>query len=298
VSAFRIDAATGKLMLLNQVSAMGEDPCYISLDRTARWALVANYTSGNVVVFPIGDDGKLGFASANVHDEGLLGPNKARQEAPHAHWVKTSGDNRMAYVADLGLDRIIPYDFDAKEGTLALKTQMLSETMAGSHSVAVSPGTGPRHAVFSADGNVLYALGELKSTVTVVNTTRPLGIFAQGQEISTLPAKFTGRNDAAEIAIDASGEHLYASNRGHESVAVFSIDKKSGMLNKVDDTPTGGKEPRHFALDPGGNFLLAEHQLSGNIVEFRVDTASGKLTPSGATVTVPSPVCLVFVALK
>src|SRR5262249_26528731 len=230
VSAFRIDAATGKLTLLNQVSAEGEDPCYISLDHTGKWVLVANYTSGNVIVFRVGADGKLGFAAANVHNEGKVGPATQQQDGAHAHWVRTSKDNRTAYVADLALDQIIPYEFDDKEGTLTLRTRALSETLGSSYAVPLPPGTGPRHAVFSPDGSVLYVLGELKSTMSAVSTAGPLtpvDTRTQEQHISTLPAKFSGRNDAAEIAIDASGKHLYASNRGHESIAVFSIDKKN-----------------------------------------------------------------------
>lgn len=299
ITAFSLDPQSAKLTQLNQLPALGEDPCHLSLDRTGKYLFVANYSSGNVVVFPILPDGKLGQHTANVNDAGALGPNKQRQEAPHAHWVGLSARNRFAYVADLGLDRVLIYNFDAATGTLArgdvasLNTEAGAAKPGDAFTAALSPGTGPRHVVFSPDGKFMYVLGELHSTVTVfANGARET--YRQIQSISALPDKFSGRNDAAEIALHPSGRWLYTSNRGHDTIAVFAVDPEEGILRKTGDFPTGGKEPRHFAIDPTGRFLLAENQLSNSIVVFGIDSATGALTQVSKTDGVPSPVCLVF----
>jgi 6-phosphogluconolactonase len=287
VSAFALDAKTGKLTLLNQLPALGEDPCYISFDRTGKYVFVANYTSGNVVVFPIDADGKLGNATANVRDEGKLGPNKERQDGPHAHWIEAYPGNRFVYVADLGLDRVLIYNFNAAIGTLA--PSPLSATL--------SPGAGSRHVAFGRHGPFVYTLGELQSTVTVF---APKGHreFVNVQQISTLPRGFSGRNDAAEITIHPNGKFLYTSNRGEDTIAIFSIDPSKGTLTFGARVSTGGKEPRHFAIDPTGTYLLAENQLSNNIVVFKIDPATGALAPTGQVVEVPSPVCIAFLPVE
>lgn len=286
VSAFALEAQSGKLTLLNQLPALGQDPCYVTFDRTGKFVLVANYTSGTVAVFPTLADGKLGAHTALLADAGTLGPNKERQEGPHAHWIAASANNRSVYVADLGLDRVLSYEFDADQGTL-------TRAQANLFSAILSPGTGPRHVAFSPDGNFMYVLGEMSSTVTVFagdgrGTYRPL------QTISTLPAGFSGRNDSAEIALHPNGKWLYASNRGSDTIAVFAVDSGKGTLRLLEDVPTGGKEPRHFAIDPAGNYLLAENQHSDTIVTFRIDGKSGRLTATGDVAKVPSPVCLAF----
>src|SRR5271165_5887275 len=298
VSAFALDAQSGKLTLLNLVPALGEDPCYVTFDRTGKFVLLANYTSGTVAVFPILADGKLGAHTALLADLGTLGPNKERQEGPHAHWIAVSTNNRSVYVADLGLDRVLVYKFDAAQGTLTRAEANSSATGATSakpkdlFSAILSPGTGPRHVAFSHDGNFMYVLGEMSSTVTVFagdgrQTYRPQ------QTISTLPAGFSGRNDSAEIALHPNGKWLYASNRGNDTIAVFAVEPGKGTLRLLEDVPTGGKEPRHFAIDPAGTYLLAENQHSDTIVTFRID-AAGRLTPTGDVAQVPSPVSLAF----
>jgi 6-phosphogluconolactonase len=296
VSAFAVDAKSGKLTLLNQLPSLGEDPCYLSFDKTGKYVFVANYTSGNVVVFPIGADGKLVAASANVRDEGKLGPNKERQDGPHAHWIAESVHN-IVYVADLGLDRIIFYDFDPAKGTLALHKPVANlEYSFPESSVVLAPRTGPRHIAIAKNGEYhqfLFVLGELDSTVTVLGDWKD-GIFDSLQKVPMLPAAFSGRNDAAEIAIHPNGKFLYASNRGHDSVVVYRINPKQGTLTQVTDVPTGGEEPRHFAIDPSGKYLLVENQLSNNIVVFKIDPATGGLTPAGQVVEVPSPVDIAF----
>ena len=292
VSAFSLDAKSGKLTLLNPLPALGEDPCYLSFDRTGKYVFVANYTSGNVVVFPIGEDGKLGSATANVHDEGSLGPNKERQEGPHAHWIEASAGNRYAYVSDLGLDKVLIYKFDAASGKLTNP----GSNQKDSFSATLPPGSGPRHVAFSRNGKFMYVLSELQSTVTVfVNDAREK--YRDVQTISALPKDFSGRNDAAEIAIHPSGKFLYSSNRGHESIALLKIDPGTGKLAAAGDFSVEGKEPRHFAIDPFGDFLLAEDQLSDKIVTFRIDQKTGALTPTGDSVEVPSPVCIAFLPM-
>jgi 6-phosphogluconolactonase len=301
VSAFALDGQSGKLTLLNQLPALGEDPCYISFDKTGKFVLIANYTSGNVAVFPILPGGKLGEPTAVRTDVGTLGPNKERQEGPHAHWIELSARNRYAYVADLGLDRVLIYKFDATKGTLTPGDAPSSAATAAAgftkpnqaFSATLRPGTGPRHVAFSSNGNFMYVLGEVNSTVTVFAKDANES-YRSIQTISTLPAGFPGRNDTAEIAMHPNGKWLYASNRGNDSIAVFDVEPGKGTLRLVADVPTGGKEPRHFAIDPAGKYLLAENQNSDTIVTFRIDAASGKLTPTGDVAQVPAPVCLVF----
>jgi 6-phosphogluconolactonase len=287
VTAFSLDAKTGKLTQLNQLPALGEDPCHLSLDKTGKYLFAANYSSGNVTVFPILADGKLGEHTAVVKDAGTLGPNKERQNAPHAHWVQVSADNRFVFVSDLGLDAILIYRFDAANGTL---------TTNDPPSAKLAPGAGPRHAAFSPDGKFLYVVSELNSTVTAFEYDAAKGSFGNLQVISTLPNDFHGRNDTAEIAVHPSGKWLYASNRGQDTIAVFGVDPAKGTLRAAGQFPTGGKEPRHFAVDPTGHFLLAENQNSNTIVVFRIDPATGALTQLSTTDGIPSPVCLAFLS--
>jgi len=286
VSAFAIDPKTGKLSFLNEVSSRGEDPAHVALDRTDRYALVSNYTGGSAAVFPILKDGRLGEASWFVQHRGSS-VNHERQKGPHAHAIALSPDNRFAVVADLGLDQLLVYGFDAAKGTLGAKPQI----------VTASPGAGPRHLVFSSDSRFLYAINELQSTVATYSYDSATGALHELQTISTLPKGFSGSNTAAEIEIHPSGRFLFASNRGDDSIAVFAIDSLTGTLTQVETHATGGKTPRNFAIDPAGSWLLAANQDSEDIVVFRIDRKTGRLTPTGDLVQVPSPACLKFVAL-
>src|SRR6266496_4333886 len=294
VTAFAIDRKTGKLRELNQVASHGADPCYISLDKSGKYVLVANYNGGNVVAFPLAADGHIGEASSVVQDEGAVGPNKERQEKAHAHWIETSARNRFAYAADLGLDRVLIYNFDAEKGTLTRGKNSASPDGKDFFSATLAPGSGPRHVAFSSDGKFMYVLGELDSTVTTfandANET-----YKSVQKISALPSGFSGHNHTAEIAMHPGGKFLYTSNRGDDSIAVFTIDKGTGQLTFVERVPSGGKTPRNFAIDPTGTHLLVANQDSGNIVEFRIDAKTGRLKSDGGVAKVPSPVCLVFV---
>lgn len=292
VTAFAVDRATGKLRKLDEVASHGADPCFISLNRSGKYVLVANYTGGDVAVFPVLAGGGVGEATSVMQDEGTLGPNKERQEKPHAHWIEASARNRFVYVSDLGLDRVLIYKFDANKGELGRGDSAGSSK--DFFSATLAPGTGPRHVAFSADGNFMYVIGELDSIVTVFandakETYQPI------QKISALPEGFAGKNTAAELAIHSNGKFLYASNRGNDSIAVFAIDGASGKLTFVQRVPSGGKTPRQFAIDPSGTHLLVANQDTGNIVEFAIDPATGKLTSKGEVAKVPSAVCVVFV---
>lgn len=289
VTSFSLDVKTGKLTQLNQVPSLGEDPCYIALDRSGKYLLVANYTSGTLAVFPILADGKIGEKTALHQDSGKLGPNKERQEGAHAHWIETSTDNRYALAADLGLDQILIFQFDAAKGTL------------GPHlppAAALKAGSGPRHAIFSPNGKFLFVASELASTATSFSYDAKKGDLKLVNSVSTLPPDFSGRNDVAEVAIHPSGRFLYVSNRGMDSIAIFAVDVKKGTLAAMGGVPTGGKEPRHFSFDPSGNFLFVENQFSDTIVTFHVDANTGQLTPTGDNIAVPSPVCLKFIAAE
>jgi 6-phosphogluconolactonase len=289
VSAFAIDAKTGALKFLNQVPTRGAGPCYVSLDKSGNFVLVANYDSGSIASFPVQYDGSLGTASGYVQHSGT-GPDKERQEGPHAHWVGTSPDNRFALAVDLGLDQVIVYDFDSSKGIF---TPMLSGF------AKVKPGAGPRHLAFAPDGKFAYVLSEIESSVTVFSYQAKNGAFSSPlQTISALPKDFSGHKEAAEIAEHPSGKFLYTSNRGHDRIAVFAIDEKKGTLKSLGQVLTGGKTPRHFAIDPTGAYLLAENEESNNIVIFHIDAATGSLTPTGQTVDAPSPVCITFVAAQ
>jgi 6-phosphogluconolactonase len=293
VTAFAIDPKTHNLRELNEVASRGADPCYISLDKSGNYVLVANYNGGNVAAFPLAADGHIGEASSVIQDEGAVGPNKERQEKPHAHWIETSARNRFAYVADLGLDRVLIYKFDADKGALTRGDSSASPGGKDFFSATLAPGTGPRHVAFSSDGQFMYVLGELDSTVTVfANDAKET--YKSVQKISALPSGFSGRNDAAEIAMHPSGKLLYTSNRGDDSIALFAIDKGKGTLTFVERVPGGGKTPRNFAVDPSGAHLLVANQESGNIVEFQIDAQTGKLSGGSEVARVPSPVCLVF----
>jgi 6-phosphogluconolactonase len=289
VSAFALDAHSGKLTLLNQLPSLGEDPCYISLDKLGKYVLVANYTSGNVVVFPILAGGRLGEHTALVQDAGTLGPNKERQEGPHAHWIETTADNRFVLSVDLGIDEILIYKFDATKGTLSPNDPAF---------VKLAGGTGPRHLTFAPSKKNVYTVDELNSTVTVFSFTADKAALTALQTISTVPDGTTGRNDTAEIAVHPSGKFLYASNRGHDTIALFKIDASSGKLTAAGEFSIEGKEPRDFVIDPSGRFLFSADQLSDKVVIFKINLATGELTLTGQSVEVPSPVDIAFIAAQ
>jgi 6-phosphogluconolactonase len=287
VTAYTLDRKTGKLTTLNQVASGGADPCYISVDKTGKYLLAANYTGGSVSVFPIQNGGRLGAASAKIQHQGS-GPKK-EQASAHAHYIQTSADNRYAFAVDLGMDEVVVYRFDAAHGTLTPNQPPFAKLDAGS---------GPRHLAFSANGKFAYVLSELKSTVTTMAYDANAGSFTTLQTLSTLPKDFAGENSTAEIVVHPSGKFVYASNRRNDSIAVFAIDGAKGTLSPAGIYPTQGKTPRNFALDPSGKFLLAENEESNNIVVFQIDLATGALKAVGQPVPVPAPVDIAFVGSK
>jgi 6-phosphogluconolactonase len=284
VSAFAMDRSTGKLNLINSVSSMGKGPAHLSLDKTGKYVLVANYGGGSVAVFPIEHDGRLGKASAFAQHTGSS-VNPDRQSGPHAHQILMSNDNRYALVADLGLDEILVYKFNAAKGSLTPNDPAYAKT---------DPEAGPRHLAFSRDSKFVYVINELQSSVKTFSYNPNTGKLRSLQTISTLPRDFRGQNTDAEIAIDAKGRFLYASSRGHDSIMIFAVDPKTGTLSHVQDVSTQGKTPRNFAIDPTGNWLFAANQDSNNIVLFKIDPKTGQLTPTQHPLEISSPVCVTF----
>jgi 6-phosphogluconolactonase len=285
VSAFAIDPKTGDLKLLNQQSSVGAGPCHLVVDKEGKAVLAANYSGGSVCVLPIAADGSLGEASAFMQHKGSS-VNKQRQEAPHAHSVNLDPANRFAFVADLGLDRVLIYRFDAAKGTLQPNDPP---------AVAVAAGAGPRHFAFHPNGKFAYVINELDSTVTALAYDADRGALKPLQTVSTLPEGGAKGNSTAEVVVHPSGKFVYGSNRGHNSIAVFTVDPATGKLTPAGHQGEGIKTPRNFVIDPTGQFLVVANQGSGSLVVFRIDPATGALTPTGSRVEVPAPVCVRFV---
>ena len=288
VSSFAIDHKTGKLTLVSQVSSRGPGPCYLSLDMMGHFVLVANYDGGSVAALPVLQDGRLGNASAFVQHAGHS-VNPQRQEGPHAHCIETDRSDRHAIAADLGLDRLLVYHFDSKTGALTPNQPRFAE---------VKPGSGPRHFAFDPTGRFLYLVDEMGSTIYAFSYDSNKGVLRPLQSISSLPKSFKGENYAAEIAVHPSGKFLYASNRGHDSIAVFAIDPARHTLTPLEDVPTQGKFPRSFGITPDGTYMFVANQKSDNVVIFRIDQKSGRLTPTGQSLAVTSPVCVKFVSAE
>jgi 6-phosphogluconolactonase len=288
LSAFAIDRDSGKLRLLQQVASLGAAPAHLSLDKTARYVLVTNYNGGNMAVFPIKDSGELGPHSALEQRAGSS-VNPERQGGPHPHSILTSNDNRFALSADLGTDQLLVYRFDAKNGSLSPDNPAFAK---------IKPGSGPRHFAFAPSGRFVYLANEMASTVEVFAYDEGFGTLDSKQTVSTLPKAFTGKNEVAEIVVDATGRSLYVSNRGDDSISVFGINAKDGTLSFVERVASGGKVPRNFALDPTGRWLLAANQESNNIQLFRVDSGTGRLTAASRVSNIVAPVCIIFVPIK
>jgi 6-phosphogluconolactonase len=285
VTAFTIDHSSGKLTVLNSASVKSAGPCYIAIDKSGRSAITANYSGGSISVLPIGGDGKLGEATDYIQHKGV-GPNRDRQTMAHPHWVGFIPASKLAMVADLGIDEVAIYNFDAKRGKL---------TVGNPAFMTIPPGSGPRHGVMHPGGKFFYVINELSSNLMEFYYEAELKRFTAVQTLSTLPEGWKGDNTGAEIAVHPSGKFVYASNRGHDSIAVFSIaDMKKGNLALVEHVPTGGKTPRQFEIDPSGHWLLAGNQGSDNIAIFSIDASTGKLTAAGVVAGVDKPTCIKF----
>ena len=283
VSAFAINQKTGDLQFLNKQSSLGGAPCHVSVTDNGKFVLVANYVGGNVAVLPVQKDGKLG-AAVDLKQHSGAGANKARQEAAHAHSIILDEDNRFVIVNDMGIDKVMIYEFDQRGGKLKSNAaQAFYQTKAGA---------GPRHFKFHPNGKFAFVINELDTTITSLAYDAKRGTLEEIQIVPTLPANFSGANTCADVHVAPNGKFVYGSNRGHDSIVTYRIDEQTGKLEYVAHALTGGKTPRNFAIDPTGRFLLAANQNSDSIVVFRIDEQSGKLTATGKTAQVPTPVCL------
>lgn len=284
VTAFSIDHSTGKLTQLNQVSTQSPGPCHLIVDATGKTLMVANYAGGSFASFPIQADGKLGEAASFVQLHGS-GVNKQRQNEPHGHSVNLPKNNKFMLGADLGTDKVMVFRLDAANGKII---------PADPPSASVKPGSGPRHLAFAPDQKHIYVLGEMASSVTTFDYDPATAAMKEIDVASTLPADFKGQSTGAEIEVDSAGKFLYTSNRGDNSIAVFSLDPKTGKPTLIQNQSTGGKTPRGFALDPSGNFLVVGNQDTNTIAVFRVDRKTGKLSPAGGNYDLGAPVTFVF----
>jgi 6-phosphogluconolactonase len=290
VSAFAINRETGALTALNRQPSVGGGPAHLSVDHGGRNVLVANYGGGSVTVLPIGNDGALKPASAFIQHTGSS-VNAQRQKEPHAHSVIVDPADRFVYVADLGLDKVMIYRLDAAKGSLVANDPAF---------VTTEPGAGPRHFALHPKGRFAYVINEILNTVTAFTRDPERGGLTALQTISTLPSdqKALPNYSTAELLVHPSGKFLYGSNRGHDSIAVFSIDEKSGRLTFVETQPTQGSTPRGFGIDPTGGYLLVGNQRSDSVIVFRIDPKTGRLTPTGSKIEVGSPVSVKFVSAR
>ena len=283
VSAFAFDKVTGQLRFLNKQSSGGGGPCYISVDAGRKWAMVANYGGGSLAALPIHADGTLGSLTQQIQHTGS-GPNKDRQEKPHVHSVTFSPDQRYLISADLGLDDLSVYRFNAAAATQPLSTSPVS-------SVHTGPGDGPRHISFYPGKPYVYGMMEMGGAVDFFHWTN--GKLVAIQRVSSLPEDFKGDIGSADIHVAPKGKFLYASNRGDaNSIAIFSVDTVTGKLTIKGFESTQGKTPRNFMIDPTGHWLLVANQRSDNIVIFSIDAKTGLLKATGKQLNVPAPVCL------
>jgi len=287
ISAYAIDASTGRLKLLGSGSTTGGGPCHLNVDASGRHVAFANYGGGSVGSLPIGPDGSVGpTGSFFQHTGSSVDPN--RQKEPHAHSINFSPDNRFALACDLGTDEVRVYRVDAVRGLLA----------APELTVKTVPGGGPRHLTFGAGARHAYVCNEMLSSVTAFSYDAKTGRLQQQATLSTLPAGFTGNSSTAEVRTSVDGRWLFVSNRGHNSLARFKIDASTGGLTAAGHVSTGGRVPRNFCPSPDGQFVWAANQDTDNVVVFRFDSASGALTPTGQDLKVGRPVCVRFVEVK
>ncbi len=288
VAAFDIDPANGALKRLSVQDSHGSHPCHLTVDHTGRWVLVANYSSGTLGVFPIEAGGALGPAKQVVQHEGSS-VNQARQKAPHAHSIQVDPRNRHAIAADLGIDKLMVYDFNARTGELTPNDPAF---------VPLAPGSGPRHFAFHPDGRHLFAINEMLTTITAFSYDGRRGRLRELATVPTLPGPNPGDASTAEIVVHPGGRFVYGSNRGHDSIVVYAFDRKAGTLQYVEHEPTGGRTPRNFAVDPTGRWLLAENQNSDSVVVFAIDQETGALSPTGQRIEVGAPVCAKFLRIR
>jgi 6-phosphogluconolactonase len=283
LTAFAIDAESGALSPVNTQTAAGRGACHVAVDGRGGTAVVSYYGSGSVASFPIQKDGSLGPVASLIQHEGSS-VDPQRQTAPHAHSATFDPTGRYVIVADLGLDQLLVYRHDPETSEL---------TPHDTPAFDLHPGAGPRHFTFHTNPwRFAYVINELDATLTALRWDAEAGTFLSVQTVSTLPAGYEGRKSTAEVVVHPDGKFLYGSNRGHDSLAVFSIDAESGELTPQGHVPAGDEEPRNFNLDPSGRWLICAHQNSDTAQVFAVDAATGGLTPVGEPVAVPKAVCV------
>ena len=286
VTAYALDAKTGALTKLNEQAAGGGGPCHVNVDKAGKNVLIANYGSGSANCFPIGEDGKLKPGTGFVQHEGSS-VNKGRQAGPHAHSVNISKDNRFAIVADLGLDKLLVYKLDADKGTL---------TPNDPPSAATAPGAGPRHFAFHPTAPLAFVINELDSTLSSLSYDAEKGTLKTLKTVSTLPKDFKGGNSTAEVVVHPSGKFVYGSNRGHNSIAGFKLDEKTGDLSLIGHATQDIKTPRNFNIDPTGEYMLVGSQDGAIINVFKIDQTTGEAKPTGEKIDVGAPICIRFLA--
>jgi len=283
VAAYEIEGRTGRLKLLNRQSALGSASCYLDVDATGKTVLVANYSTGSVASLPVQEDGSLGEASSFIQHAGSSVDPK-RQDGPYAHSIVVSPDNRFAFAADLGIDKVLGYRLDAAAAKLSPNRQPFVKT---------PPGAGPRHLTFHPNGKHLYVINELKNSVTLFDYAAESGMLIERQTISTLPEGFDGTTYCADVKITPNGQFLYGTNRGHDSVAVFEIGD-DGRLTLIGIEPSLGKGPQNLAITPGGELLLCANMPDDNVVVFRIDPKTGGLKSVGEPISMPKPTCIML----
>jgi 6-phosphogluconolactonase len=281
VAAYALEGRTGRMKLLNRQSTRGTASCYLDVDATGKTLLVANYSTGNIASLPVKPDGSLGEAASFVQHSGKS-VDPARQDAPYAHCIEVSPDNRFAFVADLGLDQVLSYKLDAKTAKLTPNDPPFAKA---------PPGAGPRHLTFHPSGKYVYVINELKNSVTRFDYDAAAGKLTPRQTISTLPEDFTGTSYCADLKITPNGRFLYGTNRGHDSIASYRI-ADDGTLKLIGIEPSLGKGPQNLAILPGGELLLCANMPGDNVAVFRIDQESGSLKSAGEPTSILSPSCM------
>jgi len=286
VSSFRINSQTGNLQMISQVSSGGGSPCYVSMNKSANMAFVANYSGGNISTFLIQPDGKLN-GPVDLQQHAGSGPVVNRQKSPHAHAIVLNPKETHVMASDLGIDKIISYEINKKSGVLMQVNEFVA-----------TAGAGPRHLTFHPKKAFAFIINELNSTITSCSYTLNNAGLTEVMTVSSLPSDFQGDNSCADIHVSPGGAFLYGSNRGHDSIVIYKIDQNSGKLEYVDHQNVKGETPRNFMIDPTGKFLLVANQNTNNIVVFKIDQENGKLKSNGVEVEVSKPVCLKMIAIE
>lgn len=287
VSAFRV-SVDGALTFLDRQLTGGRGPCHVSVDPQDKWVFAANYSSGSMAEYPIEADGSLGPRKDFIQNEGS-GPNRQRQEGPHAHCVVTDASDRHVFDCDLGIDKVLIYNFDPASGALRPGDPPY---------YAGVPGSGPRHLAFHPNGRFAYLINELNSTLIALAYDSATGRLTTIQSENLLPSDFKGHNGAAEVEVHPSGKWVYASNRGHDSIVVYACDSDTGRLSLLERHPSGGHTPRHYEIDSTGQYLLVANQDSSNIIVLRIDQETGLLHDTGQSLAVPHPMCVLCLPPK